>query len=81
MKHIYIGKHGISETPYKSFILKKILRNTWIMSTDEEKNVYTEIMGHKNLENSFVNDLELVEESQEHDVKKINATRMGLPIY
>ena len=51
------------------------------MSTDEEKNVYTEIMGHKKLENSFVNDLELVEESQAHDVKKINATQMCLPIY
>ena len=29
------------------------------MSTDKEKNWYTEIIGHKKLENSFVNDLNI----------------------
>ena len=38
------------------------------MSTNEDKNGYTEIVGHNKLENSFVNDLELIEESQEHDL-------------
>ena len=37
------------------------------MSTNEEKNGYTEIIGLNKLENRFVNDLELNEESQEHD--------------
>ena len=39
------------------------------MSTYEENNGYSEIKGHNKLENSFVNDLKLIEESQEHDLE------------